>query len=94
VDNSYNQTFRLKATFMDMGFYPLIYSETIYDDYGESQQSCFDYKLDTLKSHQIEITHLDNLNRVLAGNFDFTVYNQECQDTLTITQGHFNVFEY
>ncbi len=51
---------------------------------------CAAYQLDETKSNQVEITFLDQQERIAAGKFEMTVYNQ-CGDTLKITDGRFDV---
>jgi hypothetical protein len=52
---------------------------------------CGDYYLDTLSSHILFITKLDSINYIASGTFEFTAINDDCNDTLRITEGRFDV---
>ncbi len=48
------------------------------------------YNIDTLSPYTINITRLDTINNIASGTFEFTAINNECQDTLRITEGRFD----
>jgi hypothetical protein len=54
-------------------------------------RGCGEYYLDTLSLHTLIITKLDTINNIASGTFEFTAINDECQDTVKITQGRFDV---
>ena len=49
------------------------------------------YYADLSKFNEVDIIFLDATNRVVSGTFSMTVYNEELQDTLVITEGRFDV---
>ena len=49
------------------------------------------YRVDTLNPYIINITKLDTINNIASGTFEFTAISDECQDTLRITEGRFDV---
>ncbi|MEX1001167.1 MAG: hypothetical protein WDZ35_03550 [Crocinitomicaceae bacterium] len=51
----------------------------------------YNYYLDTTKSNLVEITNLDVINKVISGTFEMTVINNEQNDTITITEGRFDL---
>lgn len=53
-------------------------------------EGCGIYRLDSISPHILKITKLDTINFIAAGTFSFTVINQDCQDTLRITDGRFD----
>ena len=54
-------------------------------------RGCGDYRLDTLSLQILTITKLDTINNIASGTFQFTAIHDECQDTLRITEGRFDV---
>ncbi len=55
-------------------------------------QPCgYSYRVDTLSPHIINITKLDIENNIASGTFEFTAISDECQDTVRITEGRFDV---
>ena len=54
-----------------------------------NKQSYFD--IDREQPHSIEITHLDTLQNVCSGRFDFFAVTQDKKDTLHLTNGRFDL---
>ena len=54
--------------------------------------SCsYRYSVDTFSQYTINITKLDTENNIASGTFAFTAINNECNDTIRITEGRFDV---
>lgn len=53
---------------------------------------CF-YKYNHVLSGQITLTKLDVTRRIISGTFEFTSYNPDCDDTIKVTNGRFDVGE-
>jgi hypothetical protein len=53
--------------------------------------NCGYYQVDTLNPHVLFLTRLDSLNYIASGTFEFTAINDDCNDTLRITEGRFDV---
>jgi hypothetical protein len=51
------------------------------------------FVLDTLKSHTISITKIDDDLKIITGTFEYTVYKTggNCEDTIRITDEKFNL---
>ena len=71
----------------ELGENKISYSNGIYWDY----ENCQRYYLDTLSPHILFITKLDTINNIASGTFEFTVINEDCSDTLRISEGRFDV---
>jgi hypothetical protein len=54
-------------------------------------EGCGEYYLDTLSPRILIITRLDSVKFIASGTFEFTVINDDCEDTLRITEGRFDV---
>ncbi len=55
-------------------------------------QDCgYSYRIDTLSSYFMNITFIDTTNNIASGTFEFTAIHDECQDTVRITEGRFDV---
>jgi hypothetical protein len=52
---------------------------------------CGRYRVDTLSPHILVITKLDTANYIGSGTFEFKAINDDCKDTLVITEGRFDV---
>ena len=57
---------------------------------------CFDpcgcsYDIDTLHPYIMDISRLDSFNKIASGTFEFIAISKECQDTVRITEGRFDV---
>jgi len=53
--------------------------------------NCGLYDLDTTQNNFIEITRLDFEEEIISGQFQMTVFSENCQDTLHITNGRFDL---
>ena len=51
----------------------------------------YHYFIDSTTLNEVDIIFLDATNRIVSGTFSMTVYNEELQDTLVITEGRFDV---
>jgi len=49
------------------------------------------YDVDTLSPYTMNITKLDKINNIASGTFEFTAISDDCQDTVRITEGRFDV---
>jgi hypothetical protein len=49
------------------------------------------YSLDTLSPHLMTITKLDLANFIASGTFTFTAINDDCTDTIRVTDGRFDI---
>lgn len=54
------------------------------------QESC-SYKIDTTKFNNVTITTLDTVNAILSGSFDLQFISNDCNDTILVTEGRFDV---
>ena len=72
-----------------MGIHNLDFYDATFTDYNLS--NCINYEMDTMQLHKIEIIHLDTINKILSGKFNLSVFNADCQDSLHITDGRFDV---
>ncbi len=54
-------------------------------------EDCGNYRVDTLSPHVVNITKLDTINFIASGTFYFTAINDDCLDTIRITEGRFDV---
>ncbi len=52
---------------------------------------CDEFEMDTLSSYNLIINRLDTENKIISGLFNFTVIAADCNDTLQITDGRFDV---
>ena len=53
--------------------------------------SCsYRYSVDTFSQYTINITKLDTENNIASGTFAFTAINNECNDTIRVTDGRFD----
>ncbi|MCF8239089.1 MAG: hypothetical protein K9I85_13085 [Saprospiraceae bacterium] len=54
---------------------------------------CGYYNLDTSKIRRLTILNIDTINHLIEGTFEFTAYdrNISCEDTVSITDGYFDV---
>lgn len=76
-----------------------IYNEGNYtlSDYGNISgvivffKDCSEYWSSAEVPGQLRISKLDTVNRIISGTFHFRAINSDCQDTLIITHGRFDV---
>ena len=55
------------------------------------QECGYSYRIDTFSTYIMNITKLDVINNIASGTFEFTAIHDECQDTVIITEGRFDV---
>jgi hypothetical protein len=53
-------------------------------------RNCGNYRVDSLSPHILIITKLDTIDNIASGNFEFTAINDDCGDTIRITEGRFD----
>ena len=82
------QVFILDIFYPKVGENSIVFDTRVFTDFG----NCGDYHLDTLSTHTMTITKLDNIDFIVSGTFEFTVVNHDCPDTLRITDGRFDVY--
>ena len=83
----FNQNIKMNAWCPVLGDNMLTFSKRSFIDFN----NCGEYYLDTLSQRILTITRLDSTNKIASGTFEFTVINEECNDTLRITEGRFDV---
>lgn len=81
-----DQTFSINVWDPILGENLLTFRKSIFRDF----EGCGEYYLDTLTAHTMFISKLDPVNYIASGTFSFTAINDECQDTLRITEGRFD----
>jgi hypothetical protein len=93
VDNSYNRTFNLYVNeVVGQGIY--LFDNVKYRDHSEPCIPTRGLDKDDLfleDVNQIEILYFDAEERIISGTFQFTLINEECQDTIRITEGRFDL---
>lgn len=57
-------------------------------------KGCGNYRVDTLTPHVMTITKLDAINYIASGTFYFTAINDDCQDTIRVTEGRFDAYSH
>jgi hypothetical protein len=70
------------------GTYDLAYSY-----YGNHINLCQYYADSTWTTGTMTITEFDRTNYIIAGTFECVLYSNDCEDTLIITNGRFDVRE-
>lgn len=85
-DKKIYQTFALNVWDPVLGENHITYNSRIFTDF----EGCGFYRLDTLSPNVLVISKLDQINFIASGTFYFTVINDECQDTLRVTEGRFD----
>ncbi len=86
-ENEVHQDMKMNIWCPILGENKITYSKRSFRDFN----GCGEYHLDTLSPHILIITKLDTINNIASGTFEFTVISDECQDTLRITEGRFDV---
>lgn len=69
---------------VETGEYPLI------GNFFDDNTACGFFNLDSSYDNLLSISRLDLINEVISGAFEMRVINLDC-DTLTITQGRFDI---
>ena len=70
-----------------------------YINYNSSKKECYEYRttnaLDKTKQYystgNLNITKLDQVARIISGNFNCVIFQTACGDTLRITEGRFDI---
>ena len=83
----FNQNMKMNVWCPILGENTITFSKRSFIDFN----NCGEYYLDTLSPRIMNITRLDSINKIASGNFEFTAINNECQDTIQITEGRFDV---
>jgi hypothetical protein len=73
-----------------LGENQLLFNKGAFLDFRICNQG-YRYALDTLSPCTVFITRLDSINFIASGTFEFTAINDDCKDTLRITEGRFDV---
>jgi len=89
-DGSLDQTIIIEIeNVQDEGTFEIIYSDKFYRDINYSCSEKF-FELDTISFNEVRLTRFDTLAKIASGTFSFTLINQECNETLKITEGRFD----
>ena len=70
-----------------------ILTELIFIDWQDRMDDKY-YYLDTTKPHVLFLTKLDSVNRIIAGNFEFTAIDKKRKSTVVVTKGRFDAGSY
>ena len=81
------QSMSINSWCPELGANKITFSKGRYRDL----EGCGEYYLDTLSPHILYITKLDTINYIASGTFELTVINDDCKDTIKITEGRFDV---
>ena len=65
------------------------YSESIFYNSLKEQNGSY-YELHTAKPHNLVLTKVDSVNRIISGTFEFTGINKKLKDTVSVTYGRFD----
>ena len=80
--------FALRGAFQP-GTYPL--GETRTGSYGLYQVSAGNYDTNATHTGTVTLTRIDTVARIAAGTFQFTAFNHRNGQTVTVTEGRFDV---
>lgn len=86
------QTFAINVWCPVLGVNEITPTNGIFLDFLVQGSCSYKYKVDTLFPYLMNITKLDVENNIASGTFEFTAINNDnqCPDTLRITQGRFD----
>ena len=70
---------------------PFFASKNIDYHNGLSEGECRWIDIDTSLQNSIIITHLDSENQTISGTFEYTCREDECDETVVISEGRFDV---
>ena len=88
-DDSTNQRLSvLIENIMGIGVYENKFSPEIYWDVNSS---CQYYELDSNYIHNINVVKFDTITKISSGVFSYRLINRNCNDTLKITEGRFDL---
>ena len=48
------------------------------------------YKIDTTKSHILNLLEIDTVNEIVSGTFEFSMISEDFLDTINVTDGRFD----
>ncbi|MCF8239088.1 MAG: hypothetical protein K9I85_13080 [Saprospiraceae bacterium] len=88
-----NETMSIGLALQTTGLYNLRSHKYNFRDWVNIA-TCYSYSIDTLYPHPITITRFDTVNRVASGIFECRMINNQCADTLNITEGRFDMLFY
>jgi hypothetical protein len=85
-----NQSINISAYLSDTAKVSSIRENIPFGDYG---RKCVGYFLDTLSKRVVTVTDHDKVKRVVKGTFSFRAIDivDSCKDTVTITDGFFDM---
>ncbi len=85
-----HQEFGINVWCPVLGLNKITPSKGAFLDFIINSPCSYRYSVDTLSPYVIDITKLDTVNNIASGTFEFTAINNECQDTIRITEGRFD----
>ena len=91
-DNDIRQTIRVRFRAENFAIntkYRLDDEVKFRDDNRES--SCSFITIDTAMHNEVVIKHIDEENRTISGTFEYTCREDECDETVVISEGRFDV---
>ena len=88
--SDFNQEIIINVWCPKLGINNITPGKGVFLDFFVEPPCGYRYRVDTLSPYTINITKLDTINNIASGTFEFTVINNECQDTLRITEGRFD----
>jgi hypothetical protein len=89
-DDSLYQTIIINVWCPELGENKITPAKGAFHDFYINSPCSYRYRVDTLSPYIINITKLDTANNIASGTFEFTAINNECPDTIRITQGRFD----
>ena len=84
-----NQDFAINVWCPVLGINTITPSKGIFTDF-RLRGCTYNYRVDTLSPHTMNITKLDTINFIASGTFSFTAINDDCIDTIRVTEGRFD----
>ena len=89
-EDSLYQSIVINVWCPELGVNNITPTRGVFLDFYLDPSCSYRYHVDTLSPYLIDITRLDTENNIASGTFEFTAINNECQDTLRITEGRFD----
>lgn len=91
-DNTSGKSPGILQSFSINVWYPIIGNNTItpINSIFIDFEDCGFYRIDTFSPHNMLITRLDVVDYIASGTFYFTAINEDCQDTIHVTEGRFD----
>lgn len=87
-EESISQSIAFDAKPIALGENKIKFRRGIFKDWL-NEGNCIGYNLDTLQPHIIDVEILDLENRRIQGTFLFTAYDEDCDQSVEITEGKF-----